>query len=82
MACLPASENVQYLFAESIDWASGRFSDLVAQAATGLDEAAADFFAQMVDVHFYGIAFHFLIPAVEFVFDLGAAVDVFGLAEQ
>ena len=47
-----------------------------------MDKAAADFFAQMVDVHFYGIAFHFLIPTVEFVFDLGAAVDVFGLAEQ
>lgn len=71
-----------YFFELVLDWASGRFSDLIAQAAAGLDKAAADFFAQMVDVHFYGIAFHFLIPTVEFVFDLGAAVDVFGLAEQ
>ncbi len=33
-------------------------------------------------MHFYGVAFDFLVPAVEFVFDLGAAVDVFGLREQ
>lgn len=36
----------------------------------GADELCAQLFAQVVDVNFHGVAGDFLIPAVEFFFDL------------
>src|SRR5207244_9987404 len=47
----------------------------VAEAAHGLDRVAADLGAQVVDVHFEGVAADLLVPAVEARLQLAARQD-------
>ena len=45
-------------------------AQLIADATVGANEIGPKLLAQMVDMHFHRIAGHFLVPAVQFFFNL------------